>query len=267
MKKSALLSVTMFLVFFIAPFVLADENGYQIMLKNYQVYEGEDSKATMTMVLMNKTGKKRIREVLFWSLERGDEDKSMMYFLEPPSDKGTSFLTWEHKEADDDQWLYLPVLKRVKRISAADKHKSFMGTDFSYNDLSPPHPDEFNHTILREDSCDGQACYVIESIHKTFTNDPAYVKKRKYQYAKQHSWIRKDNYLLVKALMYDKDGDPLKGFSASDIREIEGIWTAMIITMKNLKSGHQTILTLDSIHYNLGLTDNFFTTRELERAR
>ena len=142
-----------------------------------------------------------------------------------------------------------------------------MGTDFSYNDLSPPHPDEFNHTFLKEESCDGQACYVVESVHKTFTNDPAYVKKRKFQYAKQQSWVRKDNFLLVKALLYDKGGDPLKGFSASDIRQIEGIWTAMIITMKNLKSGHQTNLTLDGIHYNLGLTDNFFTTRELERGR
>lgn len=267
MKKIVLPFTVICFFFFLIPLALADDSGYQIMLKHHQVDEGEDSKSIMTMVLMNKSGKKRVRKVVFWTLERGDEDKSLMYFLSPPGDKGTSFLTWEHKEADDDQWLYLPVLKRVKRISAADKHKSFMGTDFSYNDFSPPHPNKFQHTLLREETIDGQECYVVESIHKSYTDDPAFHKKRKYQYTKQHSWIRKDNYLMVKALMFGKKGKPLKMFSALDIRQVENIWTAMAMIMKNLKTEHQTLFSLESIDYNIGLSDAFFTTRELERAR
>ena len=135
MKKIYFLySVLMFFLF--QPAIAFADEAYDIMLKNYNVYEGDDSQAILNMELINKNGKKRIREILFWTLERGDEDKSMMYFLKPPADKGVSFLTWEHKKQDDDQWLYLPALKRVKRISAADKSKSFMGTDFSYNDLA-----------------------------------------------------------------------------------------------------------------------------------
>ena len=243
------------------------QDGYQIMLKSHNVYEGDDSKCTMNMVLMNKIGKKRIREVLFWALERGDEDKSLMYFEKPPGDKGTAFLTWEHKDDDDDQWLYLPALKRVKRISAADKHKSFMGTDFSYNDLSPPHPDEFHHTLKGSESFEGHDCYIVESIHKSYTGDADFSKKKKYQYSKQVSWIRKDNFLLVKAVMFDKKEKRFKEFYAADIRQVQGIWTAMDIRMKNLGTDHQTILTIRKIHYNIGLTDDFFTTRELERTR
>ena len=243
------------------------EDGFAIMLKHHHVYEGEDSRAVMSMVLMNKAGKKRIREVLFWSLERGDEDKSLMYFLKPPGDKGTAFLTWEHKEKEDDQWLYLPVLNRVKRISSADKDKSFMGTDFSYNDLSPPHPEEFNHTLLEEASVDGQECFVVESIHKSHAGDPAYAQDKKYQYARQTSWIRKDNYLMVKATMFDRKEQPIKAFYASDIRQIEGIWTIMVFNMENLKSGHRTILTILDIEYNTGLNDDFFTDREMKKPR
>ena len=241
--------------------------GYDIMLKSHNVYEGDDSKSLMKMELINKSGKKRTREVIVWTLERGEEDKSLMVFTAPASDKGTAFLTWEHKEKDDDQWLYLPVLKKVKRISAGEKHKSFLGTDFSYNDLTPPHPQKFIHQLTAEEVIDGQACYVIESIHKTHTGDPAYKKERKYQYTKSHSWVRKDNYLLVKSVMFDKKGKDCKLFFASDIKKINNIWTAMLMKMENLKSRHRTILTIRDIRYNVGLADDFFTTRELERPR
>lgn len=245
----------------------SSDDAYSIMLKHHNVYEGDDSKSLMKMELINKSGKRRLREVVVWTLERGEEDKSLMVFTAPASDKGTAFLTWEHKDKNDDQWLYLPVLKKVKRISAAEKHKSFMGTDFSYNDLAPPHPQKFIHKLKGEDVIDGQACYLIESIHKTHTNDPAYQNQRKYQYTKQQSWIRKDNNLLVKAVMFDKKGEKCKLFSAADIIKVDDIWTAMSMKMENLKNGHRTILTIREVRYNVGLTDDFFTTRELERPR
>jgi len=267
MKKYMFLIFVLLLLNIGFPISSSADDAYEVMLNNYNVYGGDDSKSVMTMVLVNKNNKKRIREVIFWTLEKRDEDKSLMYFLSPAADKGTAFLTWEHKEKDDDQWLYLPVLKKVKRISAGDKHKSFMGTDFSYNDLAPPHPDEFVHKLIKDETIDGSNCYVIESIHKTYTDDSAYTKKKKYQYARQLSWIRKDNYLLVKAEMFDKKGRSFKVFLASDIKQIDGVWTAMHLGMKNVKTGHKTILTMKDIRYNIGLNDGFFTTRELEKAR
>ncbi len=243
------------------------EDGRDIMLKNYNVYEGEDSKSVLTMELINKNGKKRVREVLYWALERGDEDKSLMYFLKPPADKGTAFLTWEHKTKDDDQWLCLPALKKVKRISAAEKDKAFMGTDFSYNDLAPPHPDEFTHQAAGDETLDGQPCYIIESIHKSHTGDPAWQNQKKYPYSRQRSWIRKDNFLLVKAIMFDKKAKACKTFYASKIQLIDNVWTAMALCMKSLDDEHQTILTIREIDYNIGLSDAFFTARELEKPR
>jgi len=243
------------------------DDGFDIMQKSHNVYEGDDSKSSMKMELINKKGKKRVREVIVWTLERKEEDKSLMVFMAPASDKGSSFLTWEHREKDDDQWLYLPVLKKVKRISAAEKHKSFMGTDFSYNDFTPPHPAKFVHQLTGEEAVEGQACYVIESIHKTHTDDPEYKKQRKYQYTRSQSWIRKDNYLLVKSIMFDKKGKRYKLFSATDIKQVDGVWTAMSMKMENLKNGHHTILTIGELRYNVGLADDFFTTRELDRPR
>lgn len=246
---------------------LAAGDAYEIMLAHHNVYEGDDSKSLMQMELISKSGKKRTREVVVWTLERGEEDKSLMMFTAPASDKGTAFLTWEHKEKDDDQWLYLPVLKKVKRISAAEKHKSFMGTDFSYNDLAPPHPQKFVHVLKGEDTVNGQACFVIESVHKTHTDDPAYQDMRKYQYTRQKSWIRKDNHLLAKAIMFDRREEACKLFTAWRMEKVDGIWTPLSMKMENLKSSHRTILTIQAIRYNIGLSDGFFTTRELERLR
>ena len=190
-----------------------------------------------------------------------------MYFRKPASDKGTSFLTWEHKNKDDDQWLYLPALKRVRRISAADKHKSFMGTDFSYNDMAPPHPDEFTHKLLGEEKVDDNDCYLVESAHKTYTGDAAYKNKKKYQYSKMISYIRKDNYMLIKARFFDKKGRESKEFHARDIKKIDGIWTSLVVEMKKLKTGHRTILTTTDIKYNTGIGDKFFSQRELKKRR
>lgn len=243
------------------------EDGYQIMLKNYNLDEGRDQRADLRMELIKRNGKKRTREVTYWKLERGDEDKSLMYFRKPVSDKGTSFLTWEHKNKDDDQWLYLPALKRVRRISAAEKHKSFMGTDFSYNDMAEPHPDEFIHKLLGEENIDGKDCFKVESIHKTYSGDQAYKNKKRYQYSKTLSWICKDNYILLKAKMFDKKGRECKDFHARDIKKIDGIWTAMILEMIKLKTGHRTILTITDIKYNIGLKDTFFRQRELKKPR
>ena len=250
----------------IAPFAYSND-GYQIMLKNYNLDEGNDVRANLKMELIKKNGKRRIREVTYWKIERGDEDKSLMYFRKPASDKGTSFLTWEHKNKDDDQWLYLPAFKRVRRISASEKHKSFMGTDFSYNDMSSPHPDEFVHKLLGEEKVDGKDCYLVESIHKTYTGDKAYENKKRYQYSRMISFIRKDNYMLIKARFFDKKGRECKVFHAREIKKVDGIWTAILMEMKKLKTGHRTIFTLSEIRYNTGLKDSFFSQRELKKSR
>ncbi len=243
------------------------ETADQIMLKSYNLDQGKDGVSDMEMRLISKSGKSRVREIRSWTIERGDEDKSLMKFLKPSSVKGTGFLVWEHKNKEDDQWLYLPAFKRVRRISSSEKDKSFMGTDFSYNDITQPHPDEFVSKLLGSEKVDGQDCYKIESIHKTYSGDPAYKGKKKYQYSKTTGWVRKDNYLMIKAVFFDKKGREFKQFKASDIEKIGGIWTPKKLEMENIKDKHKTVLTMKNIKYNIGLKNSFFSQRQLKSPR
>jgi len=243
------------------------ENAYQVVLKSHELDQGKDAISDMTMELISKSGKSRVREIRSWSIERGDNDKSLMKFIKPSSVKGTGFLVWEHKNKDDDQWLYLPAFKRIRRISSTEKNKSFMGTDFSYNDITQPHPDEFVHKLLGSEKVDGEDCYKIESIHKTYSGDPAFKGKDKYQYSKSISWTRKDNYFSIKAIMFDKKGREQKQFKASEIVKIDGIWTSKRLEMENIKDRHKTILTMKNIKYNSGLKDSFFSQRQLKSPR
>ncbi|MCK5783813.1 MAG: outer membrane lipoprotein-sorting protein [Desulfobacterales bacterium] len=243
------------------------EDAHEIMIKNYYIDQGRDNTSDMRMELIKKSGKKRVREVTFWKLERGDEDKSLMVFRKPAMDKGVAFLTWEHRYKDDDQWLYLPAIKRVRRISSAEKHKSFMGSDFSYNDMIMPHPEEFVDILLGEETVDGKQCWLIENIHKTYTGDPEYKSWKKYQYSKTRSWIIKDSYMLIKTEMFDKKGHPVKVYHATDIRQVDGYWTLMKMEMENLKTGHRTIFEITDVKYNIGLTEDFFNQQELRKER
>ena len=242
-------------------------NAYEIMLNAYNLERGSDSEARLKMELIHKNGKKRIREVTIWRLECGEGNKSLIYFHKPAADRGTTFLTWEHKSKDNDQWLYLPGLKRIRRISAGDKHNAFMGTDFSYNDMAPSHPDEFTHKFSGEEKLDGTNCYLVESFHKSYLKDGKNVKRKRYEYSKVLSWVRKDNFMLVKSKMFDEEGTEHKEFRAHQIERINGIWTAMITAMKKLKSGHRTVFTIKNIKYNIGLKESWFSRRELSRER
>ncbi len=267
MKKSLPIIIIASFAVIAIPAAAYSEDAYQIVMKSYNLDQGKDSKTDMKMELESKGKKDREREITTWRLERGDEDKSLMYFRTPESVRGTGFLVWEHKNKDDDQWLYLPAFKKVRRISASEKDKSFMGTDFTYNDVTQPHPDEFTHKLLGSETAEGSDCWKIESIHKTFTGDPAYKDWDKYQYSKTISWTRKDNYVTVKAVMYDKKGQECKLFRAGDVRKVDGIWTAHVLEMENIKEKHKTILTITGIKYNTGVNDGFFTERELVKPR
>ena len=267
MKKYLSIFIIITLINIFLSIAVYSEDANQIMMNSYNLDQGKDSRTDMKMELVSKGRKDREREITSWRIERGDEDKSLMFFRTPESVKRTGFLAWEHKNKEDDQWLYLPAFKKVRRISASEKDKSFMGTDFTYNDITQPHPDEFVHKLLGSETIEGSDCYQIESIHKTYTGDPAYKDQDKYQYSKTISWTRKDNYIAIKAIMYDKKGREYKLFRAGDVRKIDGIWTAHVLEMENIKEKHKTVLTITEVKYNTGTKDSFFTERELMKPR
>jgi outer membrane lipoprotein-sorting protein len=231
-----------------------ETTGRDIMEKVDNRYTGDDQIAEMTMTLIKSSGRKRVRKVKVWQKDYGKNDKSLMRFLEPADVRGTGFLVWEHESKDDDQWLYLPALKKVRRISSKEKEKSFMGTDFSYDDLGSHDLDDYDYAFLRSETFNDQDCYVIKSVPKP---------EKKKSYSKTISWIRKDIFIATKIEFYDKKGEFLKRMHAFNIEKINEIWTTKKMEMENVQKKHITILELENVRYNIGLKDNIFTERNL----
>jgi len=221
--------------------------GSVIMTKVDNRPNGDDRTMTMNMTLINKRGKTRERSVLSYSKDYGKDSKALIYFKKPADVKGTGFLSWEYNDPnkDDDRWLYLPALKKVRRISGSSKNDYFMGTDFTYDDLGNRSVDEDNHTLLREEEINGTVCWVIESKPKNKDD----------MYSKVIRWIRQDAIMSVKVEFYDKQDNLLKILTVSDIRKHDEFWTGFKMEMENIQEKHKTILEITEMYYNPGLKD------------
>jgi len=233
--------------------------GRDIMIKVDNRPDGDDRKSLLKMTLINKRGRTRVREILSYSKDYGKDTKSIMYFRKPADVQGSGFLSWEYDDPtkDDDRWLYLPALKKVRRISGSSNNDYFMGSDFTYDDMGGRSVDEDNHKLLTEETLEGHACWVVESRPKD--ND--------YMYSKVKRWIRKDALIALKAEYYDRSGELLKTLTVPDVRKHEHIWTIFLMKMDNHQESHKTTLKYDSINYNTQVKDNLFTVSTLQRGR
>ena len=236
----------------------------EIMDKNFVVGKYADSTSETTMTLTNKSGQQRVRKTFGTTKldTNGLDNKRMTRFLEPTDVKGTVSLLVEHSDKDDDLWIYLPSVKKVRRLISSNKKDSFVGTDFSYGDVIGHKVKEWNHTIVKEEDVDGKPCYVIESTPKDAT------VKTNTGYSKRIGWVQKDNFVTVKAISYDEAGELLKEAKYSHWKEVDTVkhkWQAGILEAKNLQTGHSTVITIDQFKVNNGVKDDFFTTRYMEQ--
>ena len=245
----------------IAP-VQAEMTGAEIMKRNDEVDDGVDQKSNMTMTLINKKGSKRVREVLSYRKDYGKDFKRIMFFLKPADVKGTALMTfaYDDPEKDDDQWLYIPELRKIKRISSKNKKGYFMGTDLTYVDMGDRDYEDYDYKLLKEESEEGQECYVVESLPKNKK------VKKDTGYAKTITWVRKDNFLSVRVDFYNKRGKFFKRLKLENVREIDGVWTPTRLTMKNEKAKHTTIITFSYTKFNGELGDDIFTKRSLKKG-
>jgi len=236
----------------------AEITGKQIMEDVYNNPTGDDMQGELTMTLTNKQGESRVRTLKQY-IKYGDEmDKKIMFFMAPADVRGTSFMNWSYADGrDDDQWIYLPALKRTKRISSDGKSDYFMGSDFTYDDLGDRHPNEDTHTLLREETLDGKACWVVESIPK----------EEDYMYSKTVTWVMKDNYLGLRREFYDEDGDLLKILTIHKFDNIDGFWTILETEMKNVQKDHKTSMAFNNVQINQGIPDSRFTERSMTLGR
>jgi len=236
----------------------------EIMEKNFVVAKYADSTSESTMTLTNKSGQKRVRKTFGTSkLEpNGIDNKRMTRFLEPTDVKGTVSMLIEHTDKDDDIWIYLPSVKKVRRLISSNKKDSFVGTDFSYGDVIGHKVKEWNHTMLKDEEVDGSSCYVIESIPKDATI------KANTGYSKRIAWIQKDNFVTLKSVAYDEAGELLKEARYKHYKEVDPVkkkWQAGVLEARNLQTGHSTVITIDNFKVNIGVKDDYFTTRYMEQ--
>jgi outer membrane lipoprotein-sorting protein len=236
--------------------------GRQIMDMEEKQNKGNDEYNKMTMKLVNDRGQERNRKVeYFRKTDKNDKDKILMRFLEPADVKGVGLLTVEYSDRDDDQWLYLPALRKVRRISASDQTDNFMGTDFTYEDIRSEKLDQRQYTLVRNESIDGHDCYVIEAVPLTDK------QKKESGYSRREIWVRKDVFLTVQTKHYDRKGEYFKVEVRKDIVEVAPkIYRPNFMEMKNLKTGHTTQLGFYERQINKGLSDAIFTERELQRG-
>lgn len=238
----------------------------QIMEKNFAVSRVLGSTQDASFELINKEGQKRLRNTLSATKlqSNGVDVTRVVKFLSPSDVRGTATLLVEHSSKDDDIWIYLPGLKKVRRLVSSNKKDSFVGTDFSYGDIIGHKVSDWQHQLLKEEAVDGAACYVVESV--PIREDV----KSSSGYSKRQSWVRKDNFVVVKSEIWDASGRPLKTLHFGDVQQIDPAhqkWQPMLLEANNTQTGHKTILRLANFKLEPGIADDLFTTRNLEQER
>lgn len=215
--------------------------------------------AHMKMVLTNRHGASSEREMEMKTLEvTGDGDKSLTIFHEPRDVTGTAFLSFSHALEPDQQWLYLPALKRVKRISSANKSGPFLGSEFAFEDLASFEVDKYNYEYLRDDVIDSYPVYVVKYI-------PRY-EHSGYQHLEV--WVDQKEYIMRKIDFYDRKGDALKTLNFKKYQKFnDRYWRSLEFTVANHQTGKSTELFWKDYAFDTGLTDNDFTQNALKRAR
>ncbi len=219
-----------------------------------------DLTAKMLMVLRNRHGQESKRKIRIRTLEvEGDGDKSLSIFDNPRDVKGTAFLTFTHKVGDDDQWLYLPALKRVKRISSRNKSGSFMGSEFAYEDIASQEVEKYTYKWIRDEVYDRQECFVIERYP---------VDKKNSGYTRQVVWIDKSEYREWKVEYYDRKKSLLKTLTIKGYKKyLDKYWRADEMNMVNHQNGKSTRLVWSGYKFRTGLKDRDFNKNSLKRAR
>jgi hypothetical protein len=249
-----------------APAGAAELSAREIMQRVYDRDDGNNRVSDMEMILIDKRGQKRQRKMRSFTRKFGeDDDYSLMFFLTPADVKDTGFLTYDYKdeERDDDQWLYLPALKKTKRIASGDKSGSFMGSDFSYADMTERPLARYDYTLMKETEVGGHKVWQIESLPNTDE------EIKETGYTKSIVFVRQDNFVTIRSVGWLKKGKKLRYFDVKELEEIDGIWvpTEMHMTTKKGKATlHKTVINTSNVKFNQDLGDDDFTVRKLEKG-
>jgi hypothetical protein len=236
----------------------------EIMNRSWWSGKLDGSESVMILTIYNKKGQSRVRKMATVSklYDGGQTEKRLIRFLEPADVKNTGLLTYDYEKDDDDIWFYLPAQRKTRRIVSSEKAKSFMGSEFSYADITPPAVEDFTHALKDSESVDGVECWVVESVPKTdeIADENGYSKRTGY--------IGKKDYVARKAVFYDLDGELHKELTVKEVKEVDPKkhrYRPMHMVMVNLQDGRKSEVKTEAIQLRLDIPDDYFTTRYLER--
>jgi outer membrane lipoprotein-sorting protein len=218
-------------------------------------YAGDDGRSMVEMTMEDKRGKTRNRTFVMLRRDTvdGGEQKYFTYFYEPSDVRRLTFMVWKDPDADDARWIYVPAVDLVKQISANDKGSSFVGSDFSYEDVSGRPWTDDTHAFLREEDLDGAAAYVVEST-----------PREKDSFARKITWIGKESMLPLKEEYFNDKGELERVFLSEAIETVDGFPTVVRRSMTTVKKEHKTTVAFSEIDYDLGIADDVFTERRLK---
>jgi hypothetical protein len=217
-----------------------------------------------TLTIINAKGQKRVRKTAAVSklVDSGQTEKRLIRFLAPADVKGTGLLTYDHEKKDDNIWFFLPSLRKTRRIVSSEKAKNFMGSEFTYADVTPPSVDDFKQKLLRTEKVDGVECYVVEMVPK---NDKIADENG---FSKRVGWFGAKDFVIRKSITYDMRGKKHRQLKAENVKEIDTQkhrYRPMKMTMVNLQNRRSSVMTVDKIKLRAKIPDKYFTTRYLER--
>ena len=242
-----------------------DPKAREIMRKVNDRDDGDNQTSNMEMILIDRKKNKRVRKIRAFNKDKGKDTLALSFFLSPADVKNTGFLTYDYNESgkDDDQWLYLPALRKTKRIASDDKSGSFMGSDFNYSDLTEPDLEDYDYTLMKEPTVDGIKTWQIQSVPRS--------KKiaDKFGYKKSIFWVRQDNYMIMRGIRWVDKSNKLKYFQFKKMKVIDGIWVATelhAVTKEGKRTTHATILNISNVKFNQPLKESRFTVRQLEKG-
>ncbi len=246
-----------------------DLSAADIMEKVDSRYDGDSSIGELTMVLIDRRDRQRTRNLRIYSKDFGDDTKTLSLFESPADIRGTAYLNfdWNDASRDDDSWLYLPALQRVKRIATSDTSDSFMGSDFTFADINGYEIDWFDYSFINESEViDGHEVWVIEATPKPEFKERA---EQATGYYKMQTWIRKDIFVQVRGQAWELKGNRIKYFNSSELELIDDIWTTkrlQVISTRNGRQEHASVLQINSIQYNTEIDDDTFSTESMQRG-
>ena len=266
-----LMIIASYFVFFNNQVKASEISADEIVDKVNNVDDGEFVSRKLTMTMTDKRGKVRNRETMTYRKYYEGEKRTILFYKKPTNVKGTSFLTFDYADLnkDDDQWLYLPALRKVRRISASDRGDYFLGTDFTFEDIMLEGKlslTDYQYQLLAQPELTLSNGKTFTTYHMQGMPNSEEVAKE-LGYGKTEFWVDAETWLIVKAKYWDPKGNPLKTLEADDIRPVKGILTRHILAIQNHKTGHHTQFTFSDVDYTTPVKDNLFSQRAMKRGK